>query len=133
MPDETAIRKIIGQIDAAWKTKRFDGLADCFHENAVIVGPGSAEFAAGREKCAESYREFASNAAVLEYAESNHCLRTWETSAVYTFNWSMTYQRDSGPRSEEGTDQLVFGFGPSGWQVVWRCIDFRPSTATGAA
>ncbi len=133
MPDETAIRKVIGIIDAAWKTKQFDGLEDCFHQKAVIVGPGFVEFAAGGEKCAESYREFASNAAVLEYSESSHVLRTWETSAVYTFNWRMTYQRESGPKSEEGTDQLFFELGSSGWQVVWRYIYFQPSTATSAA
>jgi len=133
MPDATAIRKVIGTIDAAWKTKRFDALEECFHEKAVIVGPGFVEFAAGQEKCAESYREFASNAAVLEYSESKHELRTWETSAVYTFNWRMTYQREGGPKSEEGTDQLFFELGPSGWQVVWRYIYFQPSTATSAA
>jgi hypothetical protein len=69
MPAETEIRKVIRTIDAAWKTKQFDGLEDCFHENAVIVGPGFVEFAIGRVKCAESYREFASNADVLEYSE----------------------------------------------------------------
>jgi hypothetical protein len=133
MPAETEIRKVIRTIDAAWKTKQFDGLEDCFHENAVIVGPGFVEFAIGRVKCAESYREFASNADVLEYSESDHMLRTWQAAAVYTFSWKMTYRRDNGPKTEEGTDQLFLELCTSGWQVVWRCIYFRSSDGTSAA
>jgi ketosteroid isomerase-like protein len=133
MTAETAVRKIIATIDAAWKAKQFDGLEACFHEKAVIVGPGFVEFAAGRDKCAESYREFANNAAVLEYSESQHMLRVWESAAVYAFAWRMTYQRESGPKTEEGTDQLFFAFGPSGWQVIWRYIHFQTADATSAA
>ncbi len=62
---EHPVREVIAKIDAAWRLKQFDGLDECFHEEAVIVGPGYAEFARGRKKCAESYREFATNAAVL--------------------------------------------------------------------
>lgn len=130
---ETEIGRVIGTIEAAWKAKQFDGLESCFHERAVIVGPGFAEFAVGRERCSESYREFATNANVLEYSESNHELRIWEASAVYTFSWKMTYRRGGGPKTEAGTDQLFLELGSSGWQVVWRYIHFQPSNAPGAA
>lgn len=131
MAAETAVRKIIATIDAAWKAKQFDGLEACFHEKAVIVGPGFIEFAVGREKCAESYREFATNADVLEYSESQHMLRIWDTTAVYTFAWKMIYQRESGPKAEEGTDQLFFALGSSGWQVIWRYIHFQELSRDG--
>ncbi len=121
------VREVIAKIDAAWRLKQFDGLDECFHEKAVIVGPGYAEFAVGREKCVESYREFATNAAVLSYSESSHTLRTWDSTAVYTFAWEMQYQRQGGPKREAGTDQLVFEFVESRWQLVWRYIYFEPS------
>ncbi len=127
------IRKVIGLINSAWREKQFDGLEECFHEKAVIVGPGYVEFANGREKCAESYREFATNADVLEYTESGHKLRSWDSTAVYTFSWKMMYQRENGPKTEEGTDELLLELGSSGWQVVWRYIYFQPSSNTGAA
>jgi uncharacterized protein (TIGR02246 family) len=126
MTDESAVRQVIARIDAAWRLKQFDGLDECFHKDAVIVGPGYAEFGRGREKCAESYREFAANASVLSYSESGHALRLYETTAVYTFAWEMTYRRDQGPSHEKGTDQLVFQLGPEGWQLVWRYIFFEP-------
>lgn len=127
MSAESAIREIIARIDAAWRNKEFDGLEQCFHERAVIAGPGYVEYANGRSKCAESYREFAANADVLDYSEESHDLRIWETIAVYTFQWHMTYRRDGGPRREQGTDQLVLQQGPEGWQVVWRYIHFQPA------
>jgi len=127
MSGESDLREVIAKIDAAWRLKKFDGLDECFHEDAVIVGPGYVEFGRGRAKCAESYREFATNAAVLAYHESGHTLRIWETTAVHTFAWEMTYQRDQGPKHETGTDQLVFQLNSAGWQLVWRYIYFEPA------
>jgi hypothetical protein len=36
---EAEVRAVLGRIEAAWKEKRFDGLDECFDEEAVIVGP----------------------------------------------------------------------------------------------
>ena len=124
---EIAIREVLSKIDAAWREKNFDGLEQCFHEHAVIMGPGYVEYAVGRNKCAESYREFATNADVLNYTEEAHSLRIWDTVAVYTFKWRMTYRREGGPKQEQGTDQLVLQQRPEGWQVAWRYIYFQPS------
>jgi ketosteroid isomerase-like protein len=124
---ENAIRSVLSRIDAAWRAKNFDGLEECFDEEAVIVGPNYAQYAVGRKACAESYREFACNAAVLEYLESKHKLRKWQDTAVYTFAWQMTYARDQGPQRESGTDQLVLGRNGTDWRVLFRYIHFVPS------
>jgi hypothetical protein len=124
---ETEVRAIIERISAAWRCKQFEGFNDCFDLNAVIVGPEYAEFARGRDQCAESYREFAMNAAVLSYTESNPSLNIWDCTAVYTFAWDMSYQRESGPIHETGADQMVFQLSQRGWQLVWRYIFFNPA------
>jgi hypothetical protein len=127
MSAESELRKIISKIDAGWRNKQFEQLDQCFHEDAIIVGPGYVEFGRGRVKCSESYREFATNASVLSYSESNHSLRIWDNTAVYTFAWEMIYQRKEGPVQEKGTDQMVFQLDVNGWQLVWRYIQFQPS------
>ena len=127
MSAESEIRDLLARIDAAWRNKEFEGLDRCFHEQAVIVGPGYVEYASGRSNCAESYREFAANADVLDYSEKSHDLRIWDAVAVYTFEWHMTYRRDAGPRQEQGTDQLVLQKTSQGWQVAWRYIHFQPT------
>jgi ketosteroid isomerase-like protein len=124
---ENAIRSVLSRIDAAWRTKKFEELEECFDEEAVIVGPNYAECAVGRKACAESYREFASNAAVIDYSESEHKLREWQDTAVYTFSWQMTYAREQGPKRESGTDQLVLGRHGTDWRVLFRYIYFTPS------
>jgi ketosteroid isomerase-like protein len=127
MSAEEEIREVLAMIDNAWRNKQFDGLERCFHEHAVIVGPGYAEYARGRGSCAGSYRQFATDADVLNYSEDSHDLRIWETTAVYTFRWRMTYRRDGQPMQEHGTDQLVLQRGAAGWQIVWRYIHFQPA------
>lgn len=125
---EDAIRSVLARIHCAWREKKFDGLEDCFHDEAVIVGPNFTEYASGGKACAESYREFAANAAVLDYSESDHRLRAWSDTAVYTFAWQMTYARESGPKRESGTDQLVLGRVGDSWRVMFRYIFFSPPT-----
>ena len=124
---EVAVSHVLARIDAAWRDKKFDGLETCFHPDAVIAGPGYAEYARGRKACVESYREFATNAEVLAYSESGHRLRVWKTTAVYTFSWKMTFAREQGPVHEKGTDQMVLQKGADGWQVVWRYVFFEPA------
>jgi hypothetical protein len=128
MSTEIEVHKVISRISAAWREKFFSGLDECFHEDAVILGPGYVEFARGRSKCAESYREFATNASVLSYSESNPHLQIWDCTAVYTFCWEMIYQRESNSHYETGTDQMVFQLSSSGWQLVWRYIFFSPAS-----
>ena len=124
MTAESAIHQVLIKIELAWREKQFTGLEDCFHENAVIVGPNYDELASGQEKCAESYREFASNASVSNYSESSHHLRIWNETAIYTFEWEMTYHREDGPKREAGSDQIVLADTVSGWVVIWRYINF---------
>jgi hypothetical protein len=125
-PSESALRKIIIQIENAWRFKQFDGLEICFHEDAVIVGPGYVELGRGRQQCAASYRDFAENASILSYTEASHTLQTWETTAIYTYHWDMTYERDAGVKRESGSDQLVFQLLQGRWQMVWRFMFFTP-------
>jgi Domain of unknown function (DUF4440) len=124
---EAEVRAVLGRIEAAWKEKRFDGLDECFDDAAVIVGPNCVVFASGRTACAKSYREFAANAAVLAYSESDHALRLWEGTAVYSYSWRMTYQRDGVPKAEFGTDLLILGMSQHSWRVLYRYINFAPS------
>jgi ketosteroid isomerase-like protein len=129
MSAEPAIRKVIATIEAAWRHKEFGGLEACFHEDVVIVGPGYVEYGRGRDTCAQSYREFATNAEILDYSESGHVLRVWGNVAVYTYAWQMTYRREGGQTTDSGTDQLVLEQTSAGWQVVWRYMFFQPSSS----
>lgn len=127
MSSEATVQDVLARLESAWRHKQLDGLDLLFDEDAAIVGPGYTVYAQGRQACTESYREFALNAAVLSYEESEPTLRLWEAVAIYTFRWKMEYQREKGPKRESGTDQLVLERSADGWQIVWRYIDFAPT------
>lgn len=126
---EAELRAVIARIDAAWRRKEYAGLEECFHAEALIVGPGHTILGRGRERCAASYREFAENVEVLEYAESGHALHRWGAAAVYTFSWRMTYRRGAETRREQGTDQLVFARNGRRWELIYRCLLTDPTDA----
>jgi len=122
---ESEVRDVIERINNAWRLKHFDGLEECFKEDAVILGPNHVVYAQGRSACSDSYREFATNTDILDYAESEQVLRIWGDTAVFTFRWKIYYRRMEGPKLEEGTDQLVLCRNSGNWQVAFRYIHFN--------
>jgi hypothetical protein len=42
MMHEGAVREVIERIDAAWRSKQFDGLEACFHRDAVTKPAAAA-------------------------------------------------------------------------------------------
>jgi hypothetical protein len=130
MPQSTdqaaaSVRALIGRINAAWREKEFAGLEECFHPDALIMGPGYRVMARGRTACVDSYREFANDAGVLEYSEADHAVYVWDTVAVSTCSWTITYERGGNRSTEVGTDQFVCAFVADQWLVVSRAIMFQ--------
>ncbi len=121
------IGRLIQDINKAWKSGRSDQLHDFFHADMVIVGPGFRELVRGRAACVESYREFAANAKVHDYTESDFKISMWGDTAVCSYAWSMTYERAGEQSRETGTDQFVFCRQGDTWLAVYRYIYFEPA------
>ena len=130
MPQSTdqaaaSVRAVIRRINAAWREKEFDGLEECFHPDALILGPGYRVMARGRTACVDSYREFANDAGVLDYSEADHAVYVWGIVAVSTYSWTITYERGGNRSTEAGTDQFVCALFSDQWLVVSRAIMFQ--------
>jgi uncharacterized protein (TIGR02246 family) len=123
-PDTEQIRTLVEDINKAWRLGRVDQLHEFFHPDMVIVGPGYQEACRGRFACVESYREFAANARVHEYTESDFKIGVWDETAVCTYAWIMTYERGGKQSRETGTDQFVFSRRSGRWVALWRYINF---------
>ena len=115
----------MGRINAAWREKEFDGLEECFHPDALILGPGYRVMARGRTACVDSYRQFANDAVVLEYSEADHTVYVWGIVAVSTYSWTITYERGGIRSTDAGTDQFVCASYSDQWLVVSRAIMFQ--------
>jgi uncharacterized protein (TIGR02246 family) len=123
------IGRLIRHLNEAWKSGRTDQLNDLFHTDMVMVGPGFQELVRGRAACVESYREFAANAKVHDYTESDFKIGVWGDAAICTYSWSMTYERAGEQSRETGTDQFVLSRQADKWLIVYRYIYFEPTKA----
>jgi uncharacterized protein (TIGR02246 family) len=123
-----AVRGVVARINRSWRQADFAGLAECFDPNAVMVGPGNTVLGRGPSFFLESYREFGTNVAVLEYSESERLLEVFDDVAICAYAWTMTYQRDGGTFTENGTDQFVLSRCGPQWRVVCRYICLQPTS-----
>lgn len=116
----------LASITRAWRDGRTSDLAQYFHPEMVIVGPGFAELCRGRDACVDSYREFGASAVVREYTEGDLSANVWNDAAVVTYHWSMKFDREGVRNEESGRDQFVFVRQGDRWLAVWRFVDFTP-------
>jgi hypothetical protein len=126
--EKQEVRAVIAQINRGWREREFSVLPDCFAENAVMLGPGYTVLGRGRSFLVESYHEFATNAAVLQYTESEPLVEVFDSVAICAYTWTMTYRRADQPETESGSDQFVLSRSGSQWRVVCRYMSFEPST-----
>jgi len=120
------VRSVIAQINRARCDNDFAALPERFAEDAVMVGPDYIELGRGRSFFVESYREFATGAAVLDYCQSEPLVEIFGNVAICAYRWTMTYRRDDRPQTESGSDQFVLSRIATRWRVVWRYIFFQP-------
>ena len=116
------IQAVVSEINQAWLSGRVDDLNEIFHERMVIVGPDFQELSRGRVACVKSYRDFLSQATIIDYRESEPVLDDWGTVAVATSPWEMTYQLAGQRYRESGHDTFVFKREDGCWRAVWRLM-----------
>jgi hypothetical protein len=118
------VRQTLDAINQAWRERRFDVLTGLLDENIVMKGPDLKEYARGRQAFVQSYVQFMAQSNVIEYAESNHAVDTWDDIAVATYDWAMTYEQKGETKTEKGHDMFVFTRSGSEWLAVFRLILF---------
>jgi len=124
MTDSERILEVVARINRAWRERAFEGLGRLFEEDAMTAGPGYQVFARGRAACVDSYREFAENATVIEYAEGQPSVQVFGDAAVCFYSWKMTFAREDGPKTESGFDQFVLSRRDGAWRVAFRLMTF---------
>lgn len=127
-----AVRETIAALTRAWLEGRFDELAGYFHPEVVVVAPGGAGRAEGREACVASYREFMTIAVVHEFVPEPPQVDAWESAAVALCPFTIAYEMGGAEYREKGTDLLVLTNEAGAWQVRWRTMISQESSAGGA-
>ncbi len=119
---QSEIRGVLSRLTASWREERFDELEDILHQSVVFVEPGFRGRIEGKTACVDSFRQFMSAAKVVDYVERDVVIDVWGTTAIATYGFEMTWEKDGKSYRDAGHDVLVFAREESRWQVVWRTM-----------
>lgn len=116
------IERIVRAINVAWVHGDAGDMAAYLDEQMVIVHPGFQERLVGREACIESYREFASQATIHSYDESEVTVDVRGETAIASYRYETVYEMDGETYHDVGHDLFVFLRGDGSWRAVWRTL-----------
>ena len=116
------VKEAVYQINRAWSEGRIQDLNSLFHDDAVIIGPDYQELSRGRAACVKSYADFLSHAKVIDHHEGEPAIDVWDSMAIATYRWEMTYDLSGQRYREKGHDSFAFIKNDGRWQAVWRLM-----------
>jgi len=118
------------RINRAWIEGQVEDLTPMVHPEIVMVFPGFAGRAQGREDFLAGFRDFCQNAKIHEFRERDHQVDIAGDTAVVTFRYEMVYERSGARLRSTGRDLWVFQSQGSEWIAVWRTmLDMEESAA----
>ena len=120
--DQEQIRSLLSRINEAWLKGRTERLNECFHDDVVVRGPDLQEMGRGREPCVKSYEDFIRLATVREFKASEPVIDLFDSMAVATCPWEISYRMNDQDHHESGHDLLVLTCQKGKWQVAWRAV-----------
>ena len=118
------VRQTLDSLNLAWRTRRFDDLAEFFDDDIVMKGPGLKELARGKGAVVQGYADFMQKSEITEYTESNHFVHAWDLTAIAGFDWSMAWVQNGKTDQGSGQDLFVFRRRSDRWVAVMRVMLF---------
>jgi ketosteroid isomerase-like protein len=119
---ERQVHETISAIGEAWRTGRPADMTDYLHPDIVMKLPGTSGQIVGRDALIDSFKEFCTNAKVLEYRETDEQITVEGKCAVASFSFEMLYERATYRERSKGRDLWVFERDADRWIAVWRTM-----------
>jgi ketosteroid isomerase-like protein len=110
------------RINDAWLRGRVEDLAASVHPDIVMVFPGFAGRAQGRDGFLAGFRDFCENAIVHGFRQDDEQIDIAGTTAVVSFRYEMLYERAAKRYRVTGRDLWVFEKSGPAWLAVWRAM-----------
>ena len=112
----------MNRINQAWLAGRIDDMAPMIHPDVIMVVPGFAGRAQGRDPFLKGFREFYQSATIQEFRETERAVDVVGDTAVVSFLFAMVYERNGGHYRATGRDFWVFHREAAEWVAVWRTM-----------
>jgi hypothetical protein len=120
--DREAVLDALQRINLTWLEGRPRDIAPLIHAEIVMVFPGFAGRAEGRDAMVAGFIDFCDNAVLHEYGESGHQLDVTGDTAVASYAFEMVYERGGVRSRATGRDLWVFTRQGESWLAVWRAL-----------
>jgi ketosteroid isomerase-like protein len=116
------VAESMNRINQAWLAGRIDDMAPMIHPDVIMVVPGFAGRAQGRDPFLKGFREFYQSATIHEFGETERVVDVVGDTAVVSFLFAMVYERNGGRYRATGRDFWVFHREAAEWVAVWRTM-----------
>lgn len=123
------VQQTLRAINHAWFRGRPEDLHAHFHERMVIVFPGFAGRAEGRDACVRSYEDFRRQATLHEFHESDLSIDLFGNVSIATYRYEINYEMEGNSFGDTGGDLFVFIREAGRWLAVWRTLLPLPPAA----
>jgi hypothetical protein len=114
------IKNLVRSLTKTWIEKRIEDLYPFFHENVIVMPPGSDKQISGRNDMVESYRQFVNKAVIRNFEEMNLQVNVFNNTAIANLTFKIVYEIQDEVFSEIGIEVLILNNFNNEWKIVWR-------------
>ena len=107
-------------LNTAWRDHRYKDLYEYFHDDVVMLPPGTGEPVVGIESMVQSYRQFVSMGTIHAFDITNLAVYEYGTVSMCHMRFEVDYEMESGRFREEGMEVYAIDTSGADPRVVWR-------------
>jgi Domain of unknown function (DUF4440) len=110
------------RINEAWLSGQPEMMKPLLDEKIVMVFPGFVGRSEGHDALIEGYVDFCEQALMISYQESDLQIDVSGATAVASFAFEMTYERNGARYLSKGRDLWIFTRRQDEWLAIWRTM-----------
>jgi general stress protein 26 len=100
----------------------FEKLKPYFHDDVVMVSPGIANHAKGRDTCLRTYEDVCSQMTFHKLDALNEHIDVYGDTAVACYKYKCVWEFQGKKFDDTGHEILVFVQKDKDWQITWRTL-----------
>ncbi len=114
------LEQFIQDLNETWRSARYDDLYEYYHENVVMLPPGSNKPIEGIESMVESYRQFGSFGTIHGFDIADLNFYHYESVTICHMQFEVDYEIESGRFQESGLEIYVIDTSGPKPKIIWR-------------